>query len=876
MKHDSILKTSDRTTREYFKNLGYPLLLLVVVFTCIGIILPKQALFGSEGDWFCQHAAVAEQYRQSFYDTGNLFPDWLPLGGGSNSYDFSYYGFLRPDVLISYLLPSVPMTLIISWYAILELAAGTVLCYFWIKRHVSLSFFAFLGALLYSCAACFSHAHNQIMFVNYMPFLILALWGVESLIKTRSIWLLTIALFLVCIHSYYFAPAVLIVCSVYFLNLLLEQTKGVAARCHHICRFAMSAGLALGMAAILLLPTGIDLLSTSKDAGTPATLQKIFSLSPGFDGLLYHPYSCGLTVLSLYTLLQSIRRKSTRVLGVFLMLCLTINTFPYLLSGLLYVRYKVLIPLVPQLLLLCAKTLEALFLEREKHSFLLGAACLAPAAFSKYSTGILADCLWMFVSFLVIFLGKKFMLRKACSQPLQEPLCMMRKALPLCLLLCVPAVCLSICIGQKGQYLSASDDRQELLGQQDLSGIAINQDYRFESLIEPYVNVNTQPLSGIGRTSMYSSVTDSNYAGFYYDTMRNPIRIRNRVALMTDANPFFSYFMGIRYILAKPDTLPLGYKPLREMEDSSVLAENSQVLPIAYTSASVMSEEEFEKLSFPYTLEALARYTIVPNLQQSGAPTAEEFLRSSRITPVSEQELQLEPTVNKRIDTQKKVELSIPIPKTIRTRILILSADVASPHKKEVTVDINQSRNKLSGKSAPYPNHNDTFTWIISSNEILDELTVTLSPGDYNLTNWQIWSMETEDWGNHSAAPLKQKDGIKSSQRTGFDRFPDICGSLLVQGEAELDQSGFLVTSLPYRQGYKAYVDGTETQVLPINETFVGFPLPAGTYEIAISYSPPGKIISIWVSLTSLLLFLLWELLHYVMMRKSRRCRIDS
>ena len=59
MKHDSILKTSDRTTREYFKNLGYPLLLLVVVFTCIGIILPKQALFGSEGDWFCQHAAVA-------------------------------------------------------------------------------------------------------------------------------------------------------------------------------------------------------------------------------------------------------------------------------------------------------------------------------------------------------------------------------------------------------------------------------------------------------------------------------------------------------------------------------------------------------------------------------------------------------------------------------------------------------------------------------------------------------------------------------------------------------------------------------------------------------------------------------------------------
>lgn len=850
-------------------NLGYPLLLLVLVFSCIRLILPRQALFGSEGDWFCQHAAVAEQYRQSFYDTANLFPDWLPLGGGSNSYDFSYYGFLRPDVLISYLLPGVPMTSIISWYAILELAAGTVLCYFWMRRHVSLPLIAFSGAALYSCASCFYHAHRQIMFVNYMPFLILALWGIESLVKTKSIRLLTISLFLVCIHSYYFAPAALIVCSVYFLSLLLGQTAGTGARWDHICRFAASAGLALGMASILLIPTGLDLLSTVKDAGTPATLQKIFSLSPGFAGLLYQPYSCGLTILCLYTLLLSIRRKSTRVLSIFLFLCLTINTFPYLLSGLLYVRYKVLIPLVPLLLLLCVKTLEALFLEREKHSLLLGAACLAPAAFSEYSLGILADCLWMFVSFLLIILGKKFMLRKTSGKPLQEPFCLMQKALPLCLLLCVPAVCLSICLGQKEEYISVSDNRQEPFGQQDFSKISMNPDYRFECLTEPYANTNTQSVPGIGRTSMYSSVTDSHYASFYYNTMRNPIRIRNRVALMTDANPFFSYFMGIRYILAKPDALPLGYIPLLETEDSSVLAENPQVLPIAYTSAALMSQEEFEKLSFPYTLEALTRYTIVPNLQQSGAPTAEDFLKTSRITPVSDQEFHLETSVNDRIDAQKAVKLTISIPKAVRTRILILSAEVVSPQKKEVTVDINQSRNKLSGKSAPYPNHNDTFTWIVSSNDIMDDLTVTLSPGDYNLTHWKIWSMDTEDWGNHSAAPLEQKDGRESSApRTGFHRFPDVCGSLLVQGKAKLGQSGFLVTSLPYRQGYKAYVNGTETDVISINQTFAGFPLHKGTYEISIYYSPPGKIISIWISLTSLLLFLLWELRHGARLRK--------
>ena len=300
----------------------YPTTLLLLVFVSLCLILPEHALFGSEGDWFSQHVAVAEQYRTAFYETRKLLPDWLPLGSGRNSYDFSYYGFLRPDVLISFLLPGIPMTYIISGYAILELAIGTLLCYFWLKRHVSLSFFAFLGAMLYSFAACLFHAHRQIMFVNYMPFLLLALWGIEILIDNGNIRLLTTSIFLVCLHSYYFAPAVLVICSAYFLQCISRNTQTAS---HHtpfyrillnhksLCaKFAASILLAIGMAAILLLPTALDLLSTIKDAGTPASLQQIFSLQGNLEGLLYHPYGCGLTILFLYTLLLSIRRRTAR------------------------------------------------------------------------------------------------------------------------------------------------------------------------------------------------------------------------------------------------------------------------------------------------------------------------------------------------------------------------------------------------------------------------------------------------------------------------------------------------------------------------------------------------------------------------------------
>lgn len=859
----------------------YPTTLLLLVFVSLCLILPEHALFGSEGDWFSQHVAVAEQYRTAFYETRKLLPDWLPLGSGSNSYDFSYYGFLRPDVLISFLLPGIPMTYIISGYAILELAIGTLLCYFWLKRHVSLSFFAFLGAMLYSFAACLFHAHRQIMFVNYMPFLLLALWGIEILIDNGNIRLLTTSIFLVCLHSYYFAPAVLVICSAYFLQCISRNTQTAS---HHtpfyrillnhksLCaKFAASILLAIGMAAILLLPTALDLLSTIKDAGTPASLQQIFSLQGNLEGLLYHPYGCGLTILFLYTLLLSIRRRTDRTLSIFLLLCLAFNLLPYILSGFLYVRYKVLIPLVPLLLLLCVRTLEGLFTDREDHSLPLGILCLTPALFADYRLGILADSLWLLCSFVAISMGKRhFTLVKSriISQNGTSVSSLPLRALPLYLLLCLPAMCFYICAAKNETFISTYDQRQSLCSKQDQALInKTDKNYRFERLIEPYANTNTQPLPGFGRTSMYSSVTDHHYADFYYNTMRNPIRIRNRVALMTDANPFFSYLMGIRYIETDPNYFPWGYQAISKPDNFGVLAENPNVLPTAYSSTALMSQKEFKKLPFPYTLEALTRYTIVPdtleNKQSDISPTycsADQMMAISKIRPITLEDFHLPQSVDSEATDKENTPLTLAVPEEINSHLLILSVQVSSPKGKEVTIDINNIRNKLSGKSAAYPNHNNTFTWILSSNEEIKTLNFVLSSGDYTLSHWQCWSMDTEDWGNSTAKPLVTNQNKHP---------PQTAGSLVLNGNAALNKSGYFCTSFPYRKGYKAFVNGIETPITCINQTFVGIPLASGSHEITIFYCPPGKQAAIWISLISCLLFAGWVLYEGIKTHKN-------
>lgn len=852
--------------------LFYPLLLIIITLACVCLVLPKGAIFGSQGDWISQHLAIAEQFRSAFYETGRLFADVSLLGAGSNSYDFSYYGFLRPDILISLFLPSVPMELVISGYAIFELAAGAVLCYFWLARRLEKRFFALLGGILYACATCFYHAHHQIMFVNYMPFLILALLGVDRLLERGKAGLLALSLLLVYLHSYYFSPAVLMVCLVYFMQRSADFDWGGMCKSpvwrKKALSFVWAVVISIGMAAVLLLPTGLDLLSTKKDAGGPVSFGEIFSIQLSLKSLLHHPYGCGMTVLSLYTLFLGIRRRKTRLLSIFLLLCLTVNILPYIMSGFLYVNYKVLIPLVPLLTLLCVSALEQISCGKERHSLPCALCCLVPMVFTEDPKALAADA--ALAAAALYLAGRKALYTKRLFAYLPY------------LLLCVFPAFLYVSVGRGDHYIMADDNRQSMFSQEELEGARMDPAYRFDCLIEPYANANVQPLADMGKTSMYSSVTDVRYADFYYNIMRNPIRVRNRVALMTDGNPFFSYLMGIRYVQTKQDFLPWGYQEIARKKEA-VLAERLDVLPIAYGSSSWMAEEEFEKLAFPYYLEALMQYTIVPRTlaaadgneemgeitsgegkQADAAISSQEFMEGTKTELVRSEDLLSEGILKTlegyrntvsctpegegfyRMDVKEKTTVSLPFSKKLQDCVLIASFQVESPEGDEITIDINGIRNKLSGKGAPYPNENHTFTYFISGNEGIDGLEITLFPGNYTVSKIQAWNMDCSVWGNLDAHRISfglQEDGA------------------LLDGKSSIAQDTCLVTSFPFRKGYRAYVDGEEAVAVPVNKGFVGFLLPAGEHEIRIEYTPPGKAAGMAISLFSFAVFGLWLIL---------------
>ena len=113
--------------------------LFIIVFLFIYFLITRNKfLYGSSMDWESQHYLIPEYFRNLFYSTKDLFPDFaLNLGAGQNIYYMSYYGLYSPLILISYLLPFIKMIDFVQFLGFLIQILSTILFYFYLRRHYS-------------------------------------------------------------------------------------------------------------------------------------------------------------------------------------------------------------------------------------------------------------------------------------------------------------------------------------------------------------------------------------------------------------------------------------------------------------------------------------------------------------------------------------------------------------------------------------------------------------------------------------------------------------------------------------------------------------------------------------------------------------------
>lgn len=338
---------------------------------------------------------------------------------------------------------------------------------------------------------------------------------------------------------------------------------------------------------------------------------------------------------------------------------------------------------------------------------------------------------------------------------------------------------------------------------------------------------------------MYSSIENKLYADFYYNEMHNPISLRNRVVLMPNKNSYFNYFMGIRYLLTDVDNLPYGYQTVLQ-KGNYVIAENENVLPMCYGTDQLFPEIVYEDLAFPYNLEVLCSSAVIPgngDAERGFMPhIKEETPELLGVDKVFASE------TGGLLSLDSAESHTLKLSKSLKKKILIISFQVESKSGREVIIEVNGMRNNLSAESAPYPNENHTFTYVLPAEENMEELELELSKGNYNISSLQIYTMDVQ---------YLQHDGISlpSLAQEG-----ERDGKTVFKGDIDMNKDGYFITSYPYRKGYQVFVDGKEVNYEKVNTAFVGFPLSKGNHQIEINYFAPGFKAGLAISILSLLI----------------------
>ena len=604
------------------RYIPYLLLTGLTLFFC-RMFVGRYGIFGAKVDWLSQHSVLPDYFRQQFYATGKLFPEFAAnLGGGQNIYHFAYYGLYSPLILPSYLLPFVKMSDYIMAVSITGLTASVLLFYYWLKSRKTDAGTAFILSLMFLLAGpMIGQYSGQIMFVNYMPFLCLALIGVDRYFEKEKSGLFTISVFLMIMTSFYFSIGGMLALVLYGLHRYFEQREECRVTVSTflidgLC-FVRPMLLAVLMGSFFLVPTALA-LTGGRSKGQNISLATFFVPQITVERFAYSIYGIGLTTLVITVLLTGLlyRKVYEKVLTYGCVIVLVIPVFAYLLNGGLYIRDKVFIPFLPLLCYLIGIYLEKC--RKRELSFIAGivpyiiTTIFVYIARNQFVSKGIGKSIWKVLLAESILFLICYVLYCAMKRYHKETKEILMLALP-------SVICLAVTMNT---FYQMKPDRyvnrklyRDVTGEQNRQAVkeALKDDgyYRTEQMGSD--DENAADLNRIwdveqNITSIYSSAYNPDYQTFRQKTFGLEEPFRNGMMQSVSKNPVFQRMMGVRYIVSDSD-VP-GYTLVKKCGTTGIY-QNKDAAPVMYATDRVMTEEEYKKLAFPYNQTAFLEYAVV-------------------------------------------------------------------------------------------------------------------------------------------------------------------------------------------------------------------------------------------------------------------------
>lgn len=152
---------------------------------------------------------------------------------------------------------------------------------------------------------------------------------------------------------------------------------------------------------------------------------------------------------------------------------------------------------------------------------------------------------------------------------------------------------------------------------------------------------------------------------------------------------------------------------------------------------------------------------------------------------------------------------------------------------------------------------NDVLINLGYSDTVQTQAVITLPyAGIYSFENIEVISLPVE--------PLsEQLDTLKQETLSNVT-----IGTNQITGTISVSENKLLCLSIPWSEGWTAWVDGVETELFPANTMYMGLSLSAGEHSIVLTYCTPGLKAGICISAAGLGC---WDIFFAVSIRRKKR-----
>ena len=393
--------------------------------------------------------------------------------------------------------------------------------------------------------------------------------------------------------------------------------------------------------------------------------------------------------------------------------------------------------------------------------------------------------------------------------------------------------------------------------------------YRYDQM-DTNSSENSSMQMGTNSTAYYFSVASSSIANFFDEMYLNTPWEQHYNNL--DGRTILDRLASVKYFVVKKgkeSDLPYGYSRLSgeaEKNGKTYLAyADEDALPLGYTYDSWISREDYDKMTVTEKQQALLQGVV---LDDSSLPETETHFNDREVSYYTSEGKGCRLKNGKVVVTQENAQLKLVFEgeENAETYLITEGLDYEGLSPREMISDKKWSKmttyeqNKLLEENSNWRYWKESQKASIQIGGRFLKKSIQIFTDKYNAYSGKhnfLCNTGYSEKGRHTITLTFENAGVYSfdslkiycqpmteidsqTSKLGEEVLTDVkIGNNEINGKISLSDTKALVLSIPYSEGWTAYVDGEETELKEANTMYMALELPKGDHEIHLVYCTP-------------------------------------